>query len=144
MLSWESRVDDLDALKALLQSVFSNYRIPYFTIRPPSASAPAMVTTCGEQEACPTCGRATEVWSRWWGSRPIKNWNLGKQAEFQERRTFAALEMARSEDRRTGTCKPVGLPGDAVYQHLHPGMQSPLSFATIPAWSWTSPRLRQS
>ena len=27
--------------------------------------------------------------------RPVKNWNLGKQAEFQERRTFAALEMAQ-------------------------------------------------
>ncbi|NLJ69035.1 MAG: ribonucleoside triphosphate reductase [Firmicutes bacterium] len=90
------QVDDLDALKALLQSVFSNYRIPYFTITPTFSICSSHGYLRGEQEACPTCGRATEVWSRVVGFyRPIKNWNLGKQAEFQERRTFAALEMAQ-------------------------------------------------
>jgi ribonucleoside-triphosphate reductase len=80
----------------LLQSVFSNYRIPYFTITPTFSICSSHGYLRGEQEACPTCGRATEVWSRVVGFyRPIKNWNLGKQAEFQERRTFAALEMAQ-------------------------------------------------
>ena len=90
------QVDDIDALKILLQTVFANYRIPYFTITPTFSICFSHGYLRGEQETCPTCGNATEIWSRVVGFyRPIKNWNLGKQAEFQERRTFDALEIAQ-------------------------------------------------
>ncbi len=90
------QVDDIDALKVLLQTVFANYRIPYFTITPTFSICFSHGYLRGEQETCPTCGNATEIWSRVVGFyRPIKNWNLGKQAEFQERRTFDALEIAQ-------------------------------------------------
>ncbi|NLA58982.1 MAG: ribonucleoside triphosphate reductase [Firmicutes bacterium] len=90
------QVDDLDALKTLLQTVFTNYRIPYFTITPTFSICSNHGYLRGEQESCPTCGDITEVWSRVVGFyRPIKNWNLGKQAEFEERRTFAVPEAAR-------------------------------------------------
>ena len=35
------------------------------------------------------CGKACEVYSRVVGYfRPIKNWNIGKQTEFKERKVF--------------------------------------------------------
>ncbi|NLY30024.1 MAG: ribonucleoside triphosphate reductase [Firmicutes bacterium] len=90
------QVDDIDALKVLLQTVFGNYRIPYFTITPTFSICSSHGYIRGEQETCPTCGNGTEIWSRVVGFyRPIKNWNLGKQAEFRERRTFAALEIVQ-------------------------------------------------
>lgn len=90
------QIDDLDALKTLLQTVFTNYRIPYFTITPTFSICSTHGYLRGKQERCPSCGGDTEVWSRVVGFyRPIKNWNLGKQAEFSERRTFAVLEAVR-------------------------------------------------
>ncbi len=90
------QIDDLDALKTLLQTVFANYRLPYFTITPTFSICSTHGYLRGKQERCPSCGGDTEVWSRVVGFyRPIKNWNLGKQAEFSERRTFAVLEAVR-------------------------------------------------
>ena len=90
------QIDDLDALKTLLQTVFANYRLPYFTITPTFSICSTHGYLRGKQERCPSCGGDTEVWSRVVGFyRPIKNWNLGKQVEFSERRTFAVLEAVR-------------------------------------------------
>lgn len=87
------QVDDLVALRKLLQIVFSRYRIPYFTITPTFSICPDHGYLRGEQAVCPTCGEPTEIWSRVVGFyRPVKNWNLGKQAEFGERRTFNPVE----------------------------------------------------
>lgn len=90
------QIDDLDALKTLLQTVFTNYRIPYFTITPTFSICSTHGYLRGKQERCPSCGGDTEVWSRVVGFyRPVKNWNLGKQAEFSERKTFAVREAVR-------------------------------------------------
>lgn len=84
------QVDDLVALKALLQTTFSRYKIPYFTITPTFSICSSHGYLRGEQPLCPTCQQPTEIWSRVVGFyRPVKNWNLGKQAEFDERVTFA-------------------------------------------------------
>jgi ribonucleoside-triphosphate reductase len=90
------QIDDLIALKGLLQTVFSRYRIPYFTITPTFSICPNHGYLRGEKPSCPICGEDTEVWSRVVGFyRPVKNWNLGKQAEFEERRTFIPVEVAQ-------------------------------------------------
>ena len=89
------QIDDLEALKALLKTTFSRYKIPYFTITPTFSICPSHGYLRGEQPLCPNCGEVTEVWSRVVGFyRPVKNWNLGKQAEFEERRTFTSKELA--------------------------------------------------
>lgn len=89
------QIDDLTALKALLKATFSRYRIPYLTITPTFSICPVHGYLRGEQQSCPTCGEATEIWSRVVGFyRPVKNWNLGKQTEFVERRTFVCQGLA--------------------------------------------------
>lgn len=41
------------------------------------------------------CNRKTEVYSRVCGyHRPITNWNLGKQEEFRDRRSFRGVAAA--------------------------------------------------
>ncbi|MBE3116094.1 hypothetical protein IMZ68_02720, partial [Candidatus Bathyarchaeota archaeon] len=43
----------------------------------------------GEQEKCPTCDEDCEVYSRVVGYlRPVKQWNKGKQEEFDSRQVF--------------------------------------------------------
>ncbi|NLC47483.1 MAG: ribonucleoside triphosphate reductase [Firmicutes bacterium] len=87
------QIDDLDALKALLKTIFTSYKIPYFTITPTFSICPQDGYLRGEQPFCPSCGSATEIWSRVVGFyRPVRNWNLGKQAEFSDRRTFRSRE----------------------------------------------------
>ncbi|NLK07361.1 MAG: ribonucleoside triphosphate reductase [Firmicutes bacterium] len=89
------QVDDLQALKGLLKTIFNSYHIPYFTITPTFSICSTHGYLRGEQATCPTCGNATEVWSRVVGFyRPVKNWNPGKKSEFEERRTFTHSEVA--------------------------------------------------
>ncbi|MFO7570682.1 MAG: anaerobic ribonucleoside-triphosphate reductase, partial [Smithellaceae bacterium] len=43
----------------------------------------------GEIETCPTCAEACEVYSRVVGYlRPVKQWNKGKQEEFDSRQVY--------------------------------------------------------
>lgn len=44
------------------------------------------------------CGAKTEVYSRVCGyHRPTRNWNKGKQAEFQDRQEYSAASAERPE-----------------------------------------------
>lgn len=89
------RVTDLTACRKFLQRVFTNFRLPYLTITPTFSVCPEHGYLAGEQWTCPSCGQETEVWSRIVGYyRPVKNWNKGKQAEFNMRRTFLLEGMA--------------------------------------------------
>ena len=56
----------------------------------------------GEQPDCPHCGQATEEYGAglWGFYRPVKNWNLGKQTEFGERKTFRVGQGCVDENRR--------------------------------------------
>ena len=83
------RVEDIDALKRLLQRVMSRYRVPYFTITPTFSICPDHGYIAGEHPSCPVCGKPAEVWSRVVGFyRPIQNWNKGKRSEFADRREY--------------------------------------------------------
>ena len=85
----EEQVSDLEAIKALIRKVVTNYRLPYFTITPTFSVCPSHGYLNGKQEKCPFCNDETEVYSRVVGYlRPVKQWNDGKQAEFSMRRSF--------------------------------------------------------
>jgi ribonucleoside-triphosphate reductase len=82
-------LSDMEALKGLVKKVVSNFKLPYFTITPTFSVCPSHGYLTGEQKTCPTCGEETEVYSRVVGYlRPVKQWNNGKQTEFDMRKTF--------------------------------------------------------
>lgn len=84
------KLHSIETVKLILQKVTRNYKLPYFTITPTFSICEDHKYIAGECHTCPTCGKATEVWSRVVGyHRPISSWNDGKQSEFKERVTFS-------------------------------------------------------
>ena len=82
-------VSDLDAIKHLIRKVATGYRLPYFTLTPTFSICPTHGYLTGEQGTCTCCRQETEIYSRVVGYlRPVKQWNVGKQAEFQVRKPF--------------------------------------------------------
>jgi anaerobic ribonucleoside-triphosphate reductase len=82
-------IDNIEACKALVKKIASNYEIPYFTISPTFSVCRNHGYLRGEQFACPNCGEETEVYSRIVGYyRPVQNWNLGKKSEYRDRKLF--------------------------------------------------------
>jgi ribonucleoside-triphosphate reductase len=80
---------DPQAVKAFIRTVCRNYHLPYLTISPVFSVCPEHGYITGEHHQCPTCGVETEVYSRIVGYfRPVKQWNEGKRAEFELRRTY--------------------------------------------------------
>ncbi|MGI6604674.1 MAG: ribonucleoside triphosphate reductase [bacterium] len=83
------RITDVRTAAEVVKTVFSNFRLPYFSLTPTFSVCPEHGYLTGEQPLCPQCGRETEIWSRVVGYyRPVKNWNKGKKEEFRERCTF--------------------------------------------------------
>ncbi|HQO15214.1 MAG TPA: anaerobic ribonucleoside-triphosphate reductase, partial [Smithellaceae bacterium] len=83
------RVDNPQAVKTLVRKICSNYHLPYLTFTPTFSVCPSHGYIKGEQEKCPNCGDDCEVYSRVVGYlRPVKQWNKGKQAEFNARQVF--------------------------------------------------------
>ena len=84
-----SLIEDITTVKNLVKKVTSLFKLPYFTLTPTFSICPSHGYLIGEQYKCTTCGKETEVYSRTVGYyRPIKQWNKGKQAEFNMRKTF--------------------------------------------------------
>ncbi len=82
-------VSNIDTVKGLIRKVASNFKLPYFTLTPTFSVCPVHGYLNGEQKLCPTCKAETEIYSRVVGYlRPIRQWNKGKQAEFDNRKTF--------------------------------------------------------
>jgi anaerobic ribonucleoside-triphosphate reductase len=80
--SWKSAAE-------LIKKVAWNSKLPYFTLTPTFSICPTHGYTTGEHKQCPVCGAASEVYSRVVGYlRPVDQWNDGKQAEFDMRKTF--------------------------------------------------------
>ena len=80
--SWQSCM-------ALVRKIAENYRLPYYTISPTYSVCRHHGYITGEVYKCPTCGEVTEVYSRITGYyRPVQNWNIGKSAEFKDRKTY--------------------------------------------------------
>jgi len=83
------KVTDVEAVKSLIRKIANHHRLPYFTLTPTFSVCPSHGYLNGEQKACPSCSSETEVYSRVVGYlRPVKQWNGGKQAEYNMRKTF--------------------------------------------------------
>ena len=82
-------VSDTGAVKGLIRKVATNFRLPYFTLTPTFSICPSHGYLIGKQERCSICDQETEIYSRVVGYlRPVKQWNNGKRAEFNMRKTF--------------------------------------------------------
>jgi len=83
------QISDMDNVKGLIRKVVTNFSLPYFTLSPTFSVCPSHGYLDGEQEHCPHCQAETEIYARVVGYlRPVKQWNNGKQAEFEMRKTF--------------------------------------------------------
>ncbi|MFA5180290.1 MAG: ribonucleoside triphosphate reductase [Syntrophales bacterium] len=83
------RIDDPGSVRSMIRKVCTQYRLPYMTFTPTFSVCPSHGYIKGEQAACPECGQTCEIYSRVVGYlRPVKQWNKGKQEEFQLRKTY--------------------------------------------------------
>jgi ribonucleoside-triphosphate reductase len=82
-------IDDPTTVKRFVRTVCERYRLPYFTVTPTFSVCGEHGYLAGEHPTCPRCGAAAEVYSRIVGYlRPLQQWNPGKQAEFERRRSL--------------------------------------------------------
>ena len=87
------RIHNAKIMKNLVKKICENYRLPYFTFTPTFSTCLNHGYIEGEQTYCPKCGEECEIYSRVVGYiRPVKQWNIGKQAEFKTRKTFKIKE----------------------------------------------------
>jgi ribonucleoside-triphosphate reductase len=83
------QLSDIEAVKALVRKISTNYRLPYYTLTPTFSVCPTHGYLKGEQPRCAHCNQETEIYSRVVGYlRPVKQWNDGKQAEYAMRHTY--------------------------------------------------------
>jgi len=79
-------VSDIETVKHLVKKIAKNYHLPYYTLTPTFSICPQHGYIRGEHFECPECHAETEVFSRVVGYlRPVKQWNVGKKAEFKDR-----------------------------------------------------------
>ncbi len=82
MPSWQS-------CAKLVRTIAEQYKLPYYTISPTYSICAEHGYLGGEEPVCTYCQKPTEVYSRITGYyRPVKNWNDGKQQEYQDRREY--------------------------------------------------------
>lgn len=87
------RIKQNSTIKNLVKKICENYKLPYFTFTPTFSTCVNHGYISGEHKVCPKCGEECEVYSRIVGYiRPVKQWNVGKQNEFKDRRTFKIKE----------------------------------------------------
>lgn len=83
------RISDPAALKSLVRTICTNYHLPYLTFTPTFSVCPSHGYLNGENDTCPRCHEPCEVYSRVVGYlRPVKQWNKGKQEEYELRQVF--------------------------------------------------------
>ncbi|HTZ40287.1 MAG TPA: ribonucleoside triphosphate reductase [Syntrophales bacterium] len=92
------RLADPIAAKVLVRKICETYHLPYFTLTPTFSVCPDHGYIRGEVAACPDCSAVTEIYSRVVGYlRPVKQWNKGKQAEFELRQTYSVNGTSSEE-----------------------------------------------
>jgi len=81
---------DPKALKNMIQRIVINTKVVYFSITPTiSVCRKCGWRSVGTFDTCPNCHSDVDVWSRIVGYyRPVRNWNVGKKAEFKLRRQY--------------------------------------------------------
>ena len=83
------RIEDGASVKSLVKKICENYRLPYFTLTPTFSICPNHGYISGEVPLCGKCESSCEIYSRIVGYlRPINQWNDGKRAEFDIRKTY--------------------------------------------------------
>ncbi|MDI6776007.1 MAG: ribonucleoside triphosphate reductase [Syntrophales bacterium] len=83
------RLPDPAAVKTLIRKICTRYHLPYLTFTPTFSVCPSHGYLSGERATCPRCEEPCEIYSRVVGYlRPVKQWNRGKQEEFNLRRVF--------------------------------------------------------
>jgi len=88
------QVEDPDVTKQLIRKIANGFHLPYFTLSPTFSICPSHGYLKGEKPMCDRCNQETEIYSRVVGYlRPIKQWNAGKQAEFNLRKTYKTLDQ---------------------------------------------------
>ncbi len=87
------RLHNYKTVRNLVEKICNNYRLPYFTFTPTFSVCSQHGYIAGEHSTCPQCNRECEVYSRVTGYlRPVSQWNDGKKAEYQLRKTFHIKE----------------------------------------------------
>jgi len=82
-----------ESIKNLVNKICSKYKLPYFTFSPTFSVCKTHGYLDGEHYTCPYCNTECEVYSRVVGYlRPVQQWNDGKKAEFDLRKTFKLAE----------------------------------------------------
>ena len=80
------KVDDIQACKNLIKTIFTYSKMPYISLTPTFSVCPEHGYISGEHFKCPQCGEDAEVWSRVVGYlRPVQNYNKGKKEEYIQR-----------------------------------------------------------
>jgi ribonucleoside-triphosphate reductase len=88
------QINDIETIKNLFKKITSGYKLPYFTLTPTFSVCKNHGYQSGKQTVCSQCNCEMEVYSRVVGYlRPIKQWNNGKQAEFQKRKMFRVARV---------------------------------------------------
>jgi ribonucleoside-triphosphate reductase len=91
-------INDHITVRNLVRKIAYNYKIPYFTISPTFSTCMDHGYIEGEKFKCPKCGKKTEIYARIVGYyRPLKNWNLGKKAEYIDRNEFVLEDKSKDE-----------------------------------------------
>ncbi len=120
--SWKSAAD-------LVRKIATNYKLPYYTLSPIYSVCRNHGYLAGEVKTCPTCGEATEVYSRITGYyRPVQNWNVGKTQEYKERKSYDIAKSMAKFDGVADTCDCQTPPAEAV--ESAPVQGSAILFAT--------------
>jgi len=85
------RISDIQTVKNLIKKIFEKFKLPYITLTPTFSICPSHGYLEGEHFLCPKCTirQTCEVYSRVVGYlRPLRQYNIGKQQEFKERKEF--------------------------------------------------------
>ena len=91
------RLPDSESTKSLIRKITDNYHLPYITLTPTFSICKEHGYLTGEQTRCPHCQSDTEVYSRVVGYlRPVNQWNVGKRAEFKDRKPFKSKTVKES------------------------------------------------
>ena len=86
-------IDDVKLCKQLLRRTLTRFKLPYLSVTPTFSICHEHGYLSGEHFQCPICGQDAEVWSRVTGYlRPVQNYNVGKRAEYFDRRKFVFPE----------------------------------------------------
>ena len=83
------RIEDINTVKNLIKKSFETYELPYLSITPTFSVCQEHGYLDGEHQTCPKCNKPCEIYSRVVGYlRPVNQWNDGKIAEFDIRKTY--------------------------------------------------------